>query len=218
MPITTFVHTIVPHGTIQRSYTLKNYNKIKPDFHKNYEFLQTNEFFIVLPELHKYTHLNRIEIGLQKNDYLENIDVLNTNNFILTNITSLSLKINVSISFEQLNKICKIFPNIKKLKIDMFNKSFLTDFNNRLHIHFPFELFDKLENVDINAKSLTITGTESICKLTQMQTLKTLYFVSETQLPIEITTKLTNSLNEKMKSEYDASHKRHEIKFKANIY
>ena len=176
MPTTTFVHTIVPRGTTQHSYTLKNYNKIKPEFHKNYEILQSNEFFHVLPELHKYTHLNSIEIGLQKKEYLENIDVLNTINFKLPNITKLSLKINVSLSSEQLNKLCAIFPNIKILDIEMFNKSFLTDSKNGLHIYFPFELFNKLEWVHISAKSLNATGVESICKLVQNQTLKTLYF------------------------------------------
>lgn len=66
MSTTQFVHTIVEPGTTKHSYTLKNYYKIKPDFHKNYELLQTNEFFKVLPELHKYSHLNSIEIRLQK--------------------------------------------------------------------------------------------------------------------------------------------------------
>jgi hypothetical protein len=164
MPTTIFVNTIVSKGTNKHSYTLKNYNKIKPEFHKNYELLQSNEFFYILPELHKYAHLNSIEIRLQKKEYLENIDVLNTNNFKLPNITSLTIKKNVSISSEQLKKICEIFPNIIHLEIDMFNNSFLTDFNNRLYIQFPFELFNKLESVYIYAKSLTITGADSICE------------------------------------------------------
>lgn len=146
---------------------------------------------------------------------MKNIEVLNTNYFKLPNITSLSIKINVSISSEQLKKICEIFPNILRLNIDMFNKSFLTDFNNRLSIQFPFELFNKLESVYISAKSLTITGAESICKLAQVPTITNMVLlIYQSQIPIKITTKLTNAFNEKLKSEYEVSHKRHEIKFK----
>jgi len=215
MPTTTFIQTIVQPGTTQHSYTLKNYNKIKPDFHKNYELLQTNEFFKILPELHKYSHLNSIEIRLQKKEYLANIEVLNTTNFIQPNITALTINLNVSISSDQLNKICVLFPNIVHLKIDMFNKSFLTDCNNGFYIYFPFEVFNKLESVYISAKSLTITGAESICKLAQIPTISNIVLlIYQSQIPIKITTKLTNSFNGKLKSEYDASHKRYEFKFK----
>lgn len=160
-----------------------------------------------------------MKLDYKKKEYLANIEVLNTTNFIQPNITSLTINLNVSISSDQLNKICALFPNIMHLKIDMFNKSFLIDCNNGFYIYFPFEVFNKLESVIIYARSLTITGIESICKLAQMPTLKTLHLrillTPKCVMPVEITSKLTNSFNGKLTSKYDVSHERYEFEFKA---
>jgi hypothetical protein len=40
-------------------------------------------------------------------------------------------------------------------------------------------------------------------------------FINKSLIPIEITTKFTNGFNGKLTMEYEPSHKRHEIKFKA---
>ena len=98
---------------------LKSYHKIKPNHHQYYTSIHTNEIFSILPELHRYTHITKLNIHILNAKQRENMAFLLMQHIQpCPNIIDIELTVKVKIDNEITRRLFQIFPNINRLWLD----------------------------------------------------------------------------------------------------